>query len=82
MNGSIVQQQRTPADNVDNLTYDEFQAVNPEAYNLQVKSSSTDSVLATLSSVPLAAGGVYTIFLNGTDKSANNLAISVLQASF
>jgi hypothetical protein len=81
LNGSIGQLQRAPADYVNNPIYDAFQAVTPNAYNLEVKSSSTNSVLAT-GSVELAAGSVYTIFLSGTDTSSNNLSVSVLQASF
>jgi hypothetical protein len=82
LNGSIAQLQRTPADNVDDLMYNEFQPVTPAVYNLQVKASATDSVLATQSSISLEAGSVYTIFLSGTDRSSNNLQISVLQARF
>lgn len=82
LNGSIAQLRRTPADNLDALMYDEFQPVNPAVYSLQVKVSATDSVLATQNAISLEAGSVYTIFLSGTDRSANNLKISVLQASF
>jgi hypothetical protein len=82
LNGSIAQLQRAPADYVNNPMYTEFQSVSPNVYNLQVKSPATDSVLAALPSVELAAGSVYTIFLNGTDTSANNLSINVLPASF
>jgi hypothetical protein len=82
LNNSIAQLQRTPADNVDDPMYDEFQPVNPAVYSLQVKVSATDSVLATQNAISLVAGSVYTVFLSGTDRSANNLKISVLQASF
>ncbi|HEV3326598.1 MAG TPA: DUF4397 domain-containing protein [Puia sp.] len=82
LNGSIAQLQRAPADYANNLTYDEFQAVSPGVYTLQVKSPTTDSVLAAHGSIALTAGSVYTIFLSGTDTSVNNLSINVLQASF
>ncbi len=81
LDNTIVQHQRTPADNASNLSYNQFQSINPAIYNLQVTVSGTDSVLAMSNAVTLGQGGVYTIFLSGT-KSANNLAISVLPASY
>lgn len=79
LNGSAAQLDRTPADNVSNLMYDEFQAVNPEAYSIQVLKSGTDTVLTTSNATPLAAGAVYTIFLQGTSTTPY---ISVLSALY
>jgi Domain of unknown function (DUF4397) len=80
LSGVESQINRTPADNISNLMYDEFQAVNATTYSVQVKSSSTDSVLATANGTTLTEGGVYTIFLEGT--SAGGVSISVLPASY
>jgi hypothetical protein len=79
LGGTATQFNRTPADNVSNLMYDQFQAISAEAYNIQVMKSGTDSVLAALNATPLAAGTVYTIFLQGT---SGNLNISVLPALY
>jgi hypothetical protein len=68
-----------PADNINNLIYDEYQAVNAMVYNIQVMKAGTDSVLATANSTPFAAGTVYTIFLQG---KADSLSISILPALY
>jgi len=75
---------RTSADNTssENLAindFNKFQSTAASSYNLQVKVSGTDSVLATLNGQSLAGGNVYTIFLTGV---ANNMKINVLQASY
>ncbi len=82
LNNSISQTQRAAADNVINPGLNAFQPIAPTIYLLQVKLSGTDSVLASLPGVQLLAGGVYTIFLNGTYTSVNNLSINVLQATY
>jgi hypothetical protein len=70
---------RTPADNVTNTAYNNFQSAPSTTFNLQVKVAGSDSVLATLSNQSLIGGNVYTIFLGGT---TNNWKINVLQASY
>ncbi|HET6254845.1 MAG TPA: DUF4397 domain-containing protein [Puia sp.] len=80
LNGSIAQINRTPADNIANLTYDEFTPVNPTVYSIQAKDVNTDSVLASLNSTPFAAGSVYTIILEGT--SAGGVTLTVLPAQY
>jgi hypothetical protein len=79
LNGTLSQSNRTPADNVSNVVYDEFQPLNPTVYDIQVKNANSDSVLAALPATAMAAGGVYTIFLEGTSAGVN---ISVLPAAY
>jgi hypothetical protein len=79
LNGTISQLNRTPADNVANPVYDEFQPLNAMVYNIQVKDANSDSVLATLPSTAMAAGSVYTIFLEGTSAG---VVLSVLPAAY
>jgi hypothetical protein len=74
LNGTAAEINRTPADNVGNLRYDEFFPLNPAVYNMQVKNTD-DSVLATINSIPLSAGDVYTIFLEGTAKAGVNITV-------
>lgn len=79
LSGTVAQLNRTPADNVTNPIYDEFQPLNPTVYNIQVKDANSDSVLATLNSTAMAAGSVYTIFLEGTSAG---VILSVLPAAY
>jgi hypothetical protein len=84
-NGTLVQTQRTPADNVSNPLFDEFQTLSPNSYTIVAKVSGGDSVLATSSTnVDLSTGNVFTIFLSGTNTAAggNHLAINIMQAVF
>jgi|GEM_PF-378045 hypothetical protein len=84
-NGTLVQTQRTPADNVSNLLYDQFQTLSPNSYTIVAKVSGGDSVLATTSTgVDLSTGNVFTIFLSGTNTATggNHLAINIMQAIF
>lgn len=78
LNGTVVQNYRTPLD-FTNTAFSSFQPLNPTGYTIQVKNSGTDSVLASLGSTPLAAGSVYTIFLQGT---ASQATIGVLPAAY
>lgn len=80
LGGTVSQIDRTPEDNITNLVYDQFEAVNGTTYNLQVTNSSTDSVLATTNGATLAEGGAYTIFLEGT--SGGGVSLVVLPASY
>jgi hypothetical protein len=84
MNGSMVQLGRTRADNIVSTSFNSFQPVPSGPSNaLQIKVSGTDSVLASLNSVDMEPGSVYTIFLNGTkNSSGNNLKINVLTAAY
>jgi hypothetical protein len=81
LNGTVVQSGRTTADNTANTVLNNFQTVAPAIYTVEVKSTTTDSVLATLTGQNLTAGNAFTIFLSGTDKNSNNLTINILQAS-
>lgn len=84
-NGTLVQMQRAPADNVSNLLYDQFQTLAPNSYTIVAKISGGDSVLATTSTgVDLSTGNVFTIFLSGTNTAAggNHLAINIMQEEF
>jgi Domain of unknown function (DUF4397) len=84
LNGTLVQIQRTPADNVSNILFDEFQTLAPNSYTIVAKVSGGDSVLATTTTgVDLSTGNVFTIFLSGTNTArGNNLTINVMQAIF
>jgi hypothetical protein len=82
MNGMITQTSRSPADNFSSSSqsYDQFQAISPGDYTLQVQNSVTDSVLATQSNYPFASGYVYTVFLTGTSKAG--MTVNVLPVVF
>lgn len=77
--GSIAQSNRTPADIISNPAYEQFQSVPPKNYTIEVQNSA-DSVLATQSNYPFAAGYVYTVFLTGTAQSS--FTVNVLPAVF
>jgi hypothetical protein len=84
MNTTAVQQGRSVADNASSSSYyNIFQAVTGGTYSLQAKKSGTDSVIASVPSVNLVAGGVYTVFLSGsTHSTANPVSLNVLQAAY
>jgi Domain of unknown function (DUF4397) len=79
LNGTETQPDRTPWD-FTNASNNAFQAVNPQEYSVQVKHSLSDSALASINAAAMAAGSVYTIFLEGSLK--NGLALDVLAASY
>jgi hypothetical protein len=79
LSGTVVQTSRTPMDNLTNQTFDEFQLINPEAYNIAVKKANTDTVLASLNPAQLSPNTVYTIFLAGP---SSNLTITALAATY
>jgi len=79
MNGKIAQGNRTPADNVSNLAYQQFMAISPGDYTLQVQNAVNDSVLGSQNNYPFAAGYVYTVFLTGTSKG---MTVNVLPVVF
>lgn len=70
---------RTTGDNAVYTNYNTFISTAPSSYNLEVRNTYTDSVIAQSSGVNLVGGNVYTIFLSGT---TNNWKINVLQASY
>jgi hypothetical protein len=82
LSGTVVQTGRTTADNTANLVLNTFQPIAPAIYTLQIKSTTTDSVLATLAGQNLTAGNAYTIFLSGKDLISNNLTVNIIQASY
>jgi hypothetical protein len=79
MNGAVAQPNRTPADNINNQSYNQFLAVSPGEYTLQVENAISDSVLGTQSNYPFAAAYVYTIILMGTSKG---MSVTVLPVVF
>ena len=81
LGSTLVQSNRTPADNAGNNSLNAFTAVASGPTVLSVKDATTDSVLVTSPSVTLASGTPYTIWITGT-KAQNNLSINVLQAQF
>jgi len=79
--GTLVQSNRTPADNAGNNSLNAFNAVAAGPIVLSVKDATTDSVLVTSPSLNMASGTPYTIWITGT-KAQNNLSINVLQAQY
>jgi len=83
LNSSTVQSGRHTADNEYGSYYNAFQSITTGGYSVTVKKSGTDSVIATLPSVTLQAGAVYTIFLAGKKGSSTNpISVNVLQAAY
>jgi len=83
MNSTAAQSGRHTADNANSYYYNSFQPVTSGSYSLTVKKSGVDSVIATVSSVNLQAGGAYTIFLSGKKNSTTNpITLNVLQAAY
>ena len=80
---TVAQPGRSSADNVTDPTFNAFQQVPASTYSLQVKVAGVDSVLASIPSQNLLAGGVYTIFLSEKKSgTANNFAVNILTASY
>ena len=79
LNSTVAQTNRSPMDNLTNLSYDEFQPINPGTFSVNVKKASTDTVLASISTTEMMPSTVYTIFLYGT---SSNLAVNVLTATY
>jgi len=82
-NTNSSQMGRSLADNAGNSYYNQFQALTPGVYSITAKKSGTDSVVATTTSVSLAAGSPYTIFLQGKSNSSSNpISLKILLASY
>ena len=77
--------QRMLADNEFSSYFNEFTASTAGYHNFQVKLSSNDSLITSLSDVNLLAGNAYTIYLAGNDPTAtsgaNKLSLGVLRAA-
>jgi len=83
INTNTAQSNRHTADNEYGPYYNTFQPVAAGGYSLTVKKAGVDSVIASVPSVNLAAGGVYTIFLSGKKGSSSNpITVNVLQAAY
>jgi len=83
INTSLVQPGRHTADNYNISYYNAFQTFASGGYSLTAKKAGTDSVIATVPSVNLQAGGAYTIFLSGKKGSSSApVTLNVLQASY
>ena len=48
LNSTVAQTNRSPMDNLTNLSYDEFQPINPGTFSVNVKKANTDTVLASI----------------------------------
>ncbi|RYY19441.1 MAG: DUF4397 domain-containing protein [Chitinophagaceae bacterium] len=74
---------RSPADNVTNPSYNQFQSYLPGIYSIKAKLAGTDSVIASTNYSDLLAGGIYTIFLKGVagGVGTNAYSVEVLRAS-
>ena len=68
---------RTPADNISNPSYNQFEAYQPGIYSIKAKLAGTDSIIANTNYSDLLAGGIYTIFLKGVKGGTGNSAFSV-----
>ncbi len=63
---TLVQSNRTPADNVTSgSTYNRFKGITPGYYTVTVKAAGTDSLITSASSIDILAGNVYTLLLTG-----------------
>jgi hypothetical protein len=74
---------RTPADNIGNPSYNQFQPYQPGIYSIKAKLAGTDSVVANTNYSDLLAGGIYTIFLKGIKggTGASAFSVEVLRAT-
>ncbi len=82
-NSTAAQSHRTTADNVINSGFNSFQPLSPGTYSVQVKKAGTDSVVASVSGITMAAQTASTIFLTGNSgNSTNPIALKVLVASY
>ena len=77
-----IQSGRMHADNVSHETLNRFQETNPGIHSVQVKLAGTDTAIATLNTVDLLDGNVYTFYLRGLDggTGTSQLSIGVLRA--
>ncbi|HLZ87258.1 MAG TPA: DUF4397 domain-containing protein [Puia sp.] len=83
LNGTLMQDNRTPADNAVINDFNAFKPISAGYYTITVKDATTDSVIATSPSVSLAAGTPYTIWVGGLKSTNNtNMSINVLQAAY
>lgn len=74
---------RTPADNVNSPSYNQFQPFNAGSFSMKATAAGTDSVIASTTFTDLAATGYYTIFLKGVTggTGAGSFKLEVLRAS-
>lgn len=79
LSSTVAQTNRSPMDNLTNLSYDAFQPINSGTFTINVKKANTDTVLASLNPAEFMPSTVYTIYLNGT---SSNLAVNVLEATY
>ena len=77
-----VEGNRTPADNVNSPSYNQFKAIDPGSFSLKATAAGTDSVIASTTFSDFAAMGYYTIFLKGVKggTGAGSFTIEVLRA--
>ncbi len=83
LDNSQIETGRQHADNTQSDFFNQFTGTVPNTYNIIVKKAGADSVIAQRTSVFLAQGQAYTIFLKGikggTDK--NQFGLEILQAA-
>lgn len=80
---SMIDVGRQHADNTQGDYYNQYTATTPNTYNITVKKSGSDSVIAQNNAVFLAQGQAYTIYLKGIKGGAGNnqISLGVLQAA-
>lgn len=84
MDNTKIFQQRTLADNEFSDYYNQFSATTVGTHNFQVKLSSNDSLITSLSDISLQAGNAYTIYLKGNiggTTEANKIGLGALRAA-
>jgi len=82
INSTKVQSARTPADNILNTFYNNFQAIPNGYYTIEAKQAGTNIVVGTVLNGSLLNGQVYTIFLEELHgNSGNSFGLSILQFS-
>jgi hypothetical protein len=79
--GSVVQSNRTPADNAVLSQFNAFQPIAAGGTVIKVTDAKTDSVLVVSGTINMGSGNPYTIWITGT-RAQNNLSINVLPAQY
>lgn len=83
LDNTLIEPGRQYADNASIGSYNMFTSVTPNTHSVVVKKASSDSVIATLSSVTLTAGVPFTLYLKGIvgGTGSNAVMVDYLQAA-
>jgi len=82
LDGTLISSGRSYADNISVGYYNQFSAITPGTFNLTVKKSGADSVIASLNATTLSQGNAFTIYLRGKKggTGVNAIGIDYLQS--